>query len=156
MKLSLKLLILPGLLFFGLNVFAQSVDMAGAKFNAANQQFKARAYGKAVQLYEQALNMAKSAGPDAFDLQTKIEKQLAVSYFWSGIDLYKQTQFDQAIAQIQKAKQLAEQIGDAKTKSLSVTYIARIYSSKGLSLIKSKDYSGAAAQFAAAIKEKLV
>ncbi|MBN2615384.1 MAG: hypothetical protein JXR71_06780 [Bacteroidales bacterium] len=154
MKLSLKLLILSGLLFFGLNVFAQSVDMAGAKFNAANQQFKAKSYGQAVQLYEQALRMAKAAGPDAFSLQTQIEKQLAVSYFWNGIDFYKHRQFDQAIAQMQKAKQLADQIGDARTKTLSVTYIARVYSSKGMSMMKSKDYTGADAQFDAAIKEK--
>ncbi|MBN2637943.1 MAG: hypothetical protein JXR65_02500 [Bacteroidales bacterium] len=152
MKLSVKLLILSGLLFFGLNASAQSVDMAGAKFNQANQQFKAKDYAKAVQLYQQALNMAKTAGPDAFELQGNIEKQLAVSYFWNGINFYKQRNFDQAIDQMQKAKQLAAQINDAKTQSLSVTYIARVYYTKGMTMMKNKDYAGASAQLDAAAK----
>lgn len=154
MKLSVKLLILSGFLFFGLNASAQSVAAAGAKFNAGTVQFKAKAYGQAVKLYEQALNMAKTAGPDAFDLQNKIENQLAKTYFWNGISLYQHRQFDQAIAQMQKAKQLADKIADGKTKSLSITYIARVYYTMGMTKIKGKDYTGAAADFASAIKEK--
>ena len=154
MKLSLKLLILSGFLFFGLNASAQSVAAAGAKFNAANKQFTAKAYGQAVKLYEDALNICNAAGPDAFTLRGKIEKQLAKSYFWNGISYYKQRQFDKAVGQMHKAKQLAEKIGDTKIKSLAITYAARVYSSKGMSMMKNKDYKGAAAQFDAAIKEK--
>lgn len=153
MKLSVKVLILSGLLFLGLNVSAQSVDMAGAKFNQGNQQFKDKNYAQAVKLYEQALNMAKTAGPDAFDLQNNIEKQLAISYFWNGINFYKQRNFDQAIAQLKKSKQLAAKINDAKTKALAVTYVARVYYTKGMTLLKKKDYAGAGAQLDAAIKE---
>lgn len=154
MKFFLKSALIMGLMIFGLNVFAQSVDEAGQKFNAANEQFKANAFSQAVTLYEQALKAAKAAGPDASDLQAKIEDQLVSAYFKNGISFYKRRQFDQAIAQLRKSKALAKSIQNAKFVKLGTTYIARVYSTKGLVAIKKKDYAKATAQFAEALKEK--
>jgi tetratricopeptide (TPR) repeat protein len=154
MKFFLKSALVAGLMIFGLNVFAQTVDEAGQKFNAANEQFKANAFSQAVPLYEQALKAAKAAGPDAADLQAKIEDQLVNAYFKNGISNYKKRQFDQAIAQLRKSKDLAKSIQNAKFVKLGTTYIARVYSTKGLVAIKKKDYANASAQFAEALKEK--
>ena len=154
MKFFLKSVFLAGLMVFGLNLFAQTVDEAGQKFNAANEQFKANSFSQAVNLYEQALKSAKAAGPDAADLQAKIEDQLVSAYFKNGISFYKRRQFDQAIAQLRKSKQLAKTIQNQKFIKLGTTYIARVYSTKGLVAIKKKDYTQATAQFEAALKEK--
>jgi len=154
MKFFLKSVFLTGLMIFSLNLFAQTVDEAGQKFNAANEQFKANAYSQAVNLYEQALKSSKAAGPDAADLQAKIEDQLVSAYFKNGISLYKKRQFDQAIAQLRKSKQLAKAIQNQKFVKLGTTYIARVYSTKGLVAIKKKNYTQATAQFEAALKEK--
>ncbi len=154
MKFFLKSALIIGLMIFGLNVFAQSVDEAGQKFNAANEQFKANAFSQAVTLYEEALKIAKKAGPDASDLQAKIEDQLVNAYFKNGITFYKRRQFDQAIAQLRKTKALAKSIQNAKFVKLGTTYIARVYSTKGLVAIKKKDYANASNQFAEALKEK--
>jgi len=154
MKFFLKSALIMGLMIFGLNVFAQSVDEAGQKFNAANEQFKANAFSKAVTLYEEALKIAKKAGPDASDLQAKIEDQLVNAYFKNGITFYKRRQFDQAIAQLRKTKDLAKSIQNAKFVKLGTTYVARVYSTKGLVAIKKKDYANASNQFAEALKEK--
>lgn len=154
MKLIVKSLLFAGLMIFGFNVSAQSVADAGNMFNRGNQQFKTKAYGQAVKLYQEALKTAKAVGPDAFNLQGKIESQLAKSYFWNGISFYQKRQFDEAIAQLQKSRKMAETIQNANIKSLAVTYISRVYSSKGNMFLQQKKYAEADAQYNAALKVK--
>ncbi len=152
MKFIVRSFLFAGLLLVGFTVSAQSVQEAGDMFNQGNQQFKAKAFSKAVDLYEQALQIAEAAGPDAFELQGKIENQLATALFWNGINFYKQRQFDKAIAQMQKSLQMADKAQNAKIKNYDIIYIARVYASKGNALLKKKDYTGAEAAYAAALK----
>ncbi len=154
MKTVLKSALLVGLMMFGLGLYAQSVAAAGEKFNEGTAQYKAKAFGQAVKLYEQALEMCKMAGTSAADLQPQVEAQLTNSYFWNGISLYKKREFDQAIAQLKKAKAMATTTKNEKIKGYAHLYIARVYSSKGLSFIREKKYAEAATQFATALKEK--
>ncbi len=154
MKFFLKSVFVAGIMVFALNLSAQTVDDAGQKFNAANEQFKANAFSQAVKLYEQALKSAKAAGPDAADLQGKIENQLTSAYFKNGISLYRKRQFDQAIAQLKNSKKMAQVTQNAKFAALATTYIARVYSTKGLIFIKKKQLPQASAQFAEALKVK--
>jgi len=152
MKLIVKSLLFAGLLFLGLNVSAQSVQDAGKLYNQANQQFKSRAYGQAVKLYEEALKTCKEAGPDAMQLQTQVQSQLTQAYFWNGILFYQKRQFDNAIAQFKKGANMAALIGNAHYKKLSSDYEARVYASKGNSLLLQKKYTEAAAQYEAGLK----
>lgn len=152
MKLIVKSLLFAGLLFFGLNATAQSVQDAGKLFNQANQQYKNRAYNQAVKLYEEALKTCKAAGPDAMQLQAQVQNQLTQAYFWNGISFYQNRQFDNAIAQFKKGSNMAALTGNAKYSKLSKDYEARVYSSKGNSLLVQKKYSDAAAQYDAALK----
>ncbi|MBE0651973.1 MAG: tetratricopeptide repeat protein [Bacteroidales bacterium] len=152
MKLIVKSLLFAGLLFFGLNVSAQSVSDAGNLYNQANQQFKNKAFGQAVKLYEQALQTCKDAGPDAFSLQTQVQTQLGKAYFWNGISFYQQRNFDEAIAQLEKGIKMNTLSGDSKFKALSVDYAARVYASKGNASLMQKNYADAAAQYDAALK----
>jgi tetratricopeptide (TPR) repeat protein len=154
MKTVVKSALLIGLLMFGMGAFAQSLTEAGDAFNQGTAQYKAKHFAQAVQSYEKALKMCKAIGPDAADLQSQVETQLGNSYFWDGIMLYKNRQFDQALNVLKKAKAFATQTNNAKIKNYAHIYIARVLSSKGLSLIKAKKYSDAAAQFALALKEK--
>jgi len=154
MKTLVKSAFFVGLMLFGMGLYAQTLTQAGEKFNQGTAQYKARAFGPAVKLYEQALKMCKTIGPDAASLQSQVENQLANSYFWNGIMLYKNRKFDQAIDQLKKAKAMATSINNEKIKNYAHTYIARVYSSKGLSFIAQKKFADAQAQFAAALKEK--
>ncbi len=154
MKTVVKSALLVGLMMIGLGVNAQSLTQAGDDFNAGTAQYKAKHFADAVKLYEQALKMCKAIGPDAADLQSQVETQLGNSYFWNGITLYKHREFDQAIAQLKKAKSFAAATNNTKIKNYAHIYIARVYSSKGLSMIKAKKLDEAAAQFETALKEK--
>ncbi len=152
MKLIVKSLLFAGLLFFGLNVSAQSVSDAGNLYNQANQQFKNKAFGPAVKLYEQALQTCKMVGPDAMELQTQVESQLAQAYFWNGISFYQKKQFDNAITQLQKSSKMAVKVNNTKFKGLATTYTARVYASKGNTFLMQKKYADAGAQYDAALK----
>ncbi len=154
MKTVVKSALLAGLMMFGMGLFAQSLTDAGETFNQGTAQYKAKNFAQAVKLYEQALKMCKAVGPDAADLQSQVETQLGNSYFWNGISLYKKREFDQAVAQLKKAKAMAAATQNEKIKNYAHTYIARVYSSKGLSMIKQKKLDNAAEQFALALKEK--
>ena len=152
MKIIFKSVSLVALMIFGLSSYAQTVVDAGQKFNAANQQMNANAFSQAVSLYEQALKTTKAVGPDAADLQGQIENQLTIAYFKNGISLYKKRQFDQAIAQLEKSKQMAKTTKNAKFTTLCTTYISRVYYSKGMSFINNKELAQATAQFEQALK----
>ena len=153
MKTALKSALLVGLMMFGMGMYAQSVTEAGEKFNEGTAQYKAKAFGSAVKLYNEALEMCKMAGPDAASLKKQVESQLTNSYFWNGISLYKKREFDQAIAQLKKAKTMATTTNNAKIKNYAHIYIARVYASKGNTLLKQKKLDDAAAQYQNALKE---
>ena len=153
MKSVVKSALLVGLMMFGMGLFAQSVTDAGEIFNEGNTQFKAKAFGQAVNLYEKALKMCKTIGPDAADLQSQVESQLTTSYFWNGISFYKKREFDQAIDQLKKAKAMAITTNNAKIKNYAHIYIARVYSSKGNALLNQKKPDAALTQYDLALKE---
>jgi len=153
MKSVVKSALLVGLMMFGMGLYAQSVTDAGEIFNQGNTQFKAKAFGQAVSLYEKALKISKAVGPDAADLQSQIESQLTTSYFWNGISFYKKREFDQAVDQLKKAKAMAASINNAKIKNYAHIYIARVYTSKGNALLNQKKLDAAAGQYDLALKE---
>jgi tetratricopeptide (TPR) repeat protein len=152
MKLIVKSLLFAGLLFFGLNVSAQSVSDAGNLYNQANQQFKNKAYGQAVKLYEKALQTCKDVGPDAFSLQSQVSTQLAKTQIYYGVALAKEKKFDEGISQLMNSVKLATSAGDAKTASMAKHYASLVYFFKGNSLFVQKDYTGAYAQYQEALK----
>ncbi|VAW30742.1 hypothetical protein MNBD_BACTEROID07-1294 [hydrothermal vent metagenome] len=153
MKSVVKTALLAGLMMFGIGLYAQSITNAGEIFNQGNAQFKAKAFGKAVTLYEKALKICKAVGPDASDLQSQVESQLTTSYFWNGISFYKNRNFDQAVAQLKKAKAMAITISNAKIKNYAHIYIARVYASKGNMLLRQKKLAEASIQYGNALKE---
>ncbi len=153
MKSVVKPALLVGLMMFGIGLYAQSVTDAGEIFNQGNTQFKAKAFGQAVNLYEKALKICKTIGPDAADLQSQIESQLTTSYFWNGISFYKKREFDKAVDQLKKAKAMAISINNEKIKNYAHIYIARVYVSKGNTLLNKKKADAALVQYDFALKE---
>ena len=153
MKSVVKSALLVGLMMFGMGLFAQTLTQAGDDFNQGTAQYKAKNFGQAVKLYNEALKMCKAIGPDAADLQSQVENQLTNSYFWNGISFYKKREFDQAIAQLKKAKTMAISTNNAKIKNYAHIYVARVYASKGNALLNQKKLDAALAQYDLALKE---
>ena len=147
-------ILLLGMIAFATGLFAQTLADAGEKYNAGNEQYKAKAYASAVKLYEEALDMCKNLGGSAADLQSNVEKQLLNAYFKNGLYNYKKKQFDAAIDQLTKMRNLAKELNNSKMEQKAVTYIARVYSTKGNVLVKKKDFKGAFGQYNKALEVK--
>lgn len=133
-------------------VMAQSVEDAGAKYNEGNDSYKEKAYSKAVTAYETALNIANEAGADADELKGSIEKQLMKAYYKNGKLQYPAREFDAAIASFEKSYALSEQLGNGSMKTKTTTYIAKVRSSKGNSLLKSNKVDDAFAEYEMALE----
>ena len=129
-----------------MGLFAQSVEDAGAKYNEGNTAMKEKKYSSAVASYEEALKIASSA-MDADELKGNIEKQLMTAYMKTGLSSYKKKDYDASLAYLDKSYALADQLGNAATQKKLTEYMAKIRSSKGMSLIKEKKLDEAYAEF---------
>ncbi len=133
-------------------VMAQSVEDAGAKYNEGNEFYKEKSYSNAVASYEEALNIATEAGVAGEELKSSIEKQLMNAYYKNGLSQYKGRKYDAAIALLEKSYALSMQLGDDSMKTKTATYIAKVRSTKGSSLLKANKVDEAFAEYEMAIE----
>lgn len=152
MSLLRKSLLFVGMVFFTFSVMAQSVEDAGAKYNEGNEFYKEKDYASAIASYESALGIANEVGADAADIKGSIEKQLLNSYYGDAKAKYKKGKYDESIALFEKTHTLAEQLGDAKKSKNSKSYIAKVRTSKGTSLLKKNKVDEAFNEYSMAIE----
>lgn len=152
MSILKKSLVLIGMILFTASVFAQSVEEAGAKYNEGNEFYKEKNYASAITSYEAALEIAVNTGADADDLKTSIEKQLLNSYYNEAIEKYKGGKFDAAIAMFEKTYAFGDQIDDNSKSKNAKSYIAKVRTSKGSSLLKKNKVDDALAEYTMAIE----
>lgn len=125
----------------------QDINEAGAKFNEGLELDKAKNYSGAIEAWEEAVSVCNDIGFDAEELKATIQKKLGYTYFKEGITQYRKKKFDVAIDALKNAKLIAAEINDTKTAKQASTYIPKIYSTKGLTLMAKKDYEGALSVF---------
>ncbi len=149
-KMKLTLLAL----FIGLVTFAKGQDLnaAGAKFNEGIELDKAKNYSGAIKAWEESISICKAIGADADELKATVQQKLGYEFFKEGITLYKSQNFDPAIAALKNAERVANEANDAKTAKQASTYIPKIYSTKGLTLLGEKNYEGALKVFDEALE----
>lgn len=147
MRIMKRSIMIIALAFLTIGLFAQTVEEAGAKYNEGAEQMKAKDYSTAVTTLEEAMKLANGAGPEADDLKGNIEKQLTNAYYRNGISKYKAKKYDEAVGEFEKSYALAGERGDTDMQNKQTVIIAKVLSSKGMSLIKKKDLDGAYAVF---------
>ena len=145
-----KIMIFTVVLFLGANIFAQSMDEAGTSYNDGNEKYTAKDYAGAIVSFEEALDFCNTVGFEADDLKANVQKQLNNSYYKNAIALYKKRKFDDAISYFRKSLSLSEEIGDNSKKTKDINYIAKVYSTKGLTLIKDSKLDEALLEYDAA------
>jgi tetratricopeptide (TPR) repeat protein len=112
-------------------LIAQTLDDAGAAFNAGIQFSKDLKYAEAAASYEQTINICKQVGDDGMELQIKAEQQLPGTYFNLAKSFFDAKNYNEAIPNFEKALQYADQMGETKTADASKTYLAGIYYAQG-------------------------
>ncbi len=147
-----KSIILIALIVFMFTGFAQTLDDAGSKYNQANDLFKAKNYSASIPLYEDAVIICTDLGTEGNDLKASIQTNLNNAYYKNGLTLYKAKKFDEAIADLQKSRDLATELGNTSLAKKSNTYVSKVMTTKGGTLLKSKKEDAALAEYDKALK----
>ncbi|HNQ83192.1 MAG TPA: tetratricopeptide repeat protein [Bacteroidales bacterium] len=112
-------------------ISAQTLDEAGAAFNAGIQFAKDSSYAEAIVSIEKAIEICKKIGDDGMELQIKAEQLLPGTYFNLAKSLFEQKKYNDAIPNFEKSAQYADVMGETKTADASRTYLAGIYYAQG-------------------------
>jgi len=147
-----KSLMMIGLVLFAWGLSAQTVEEAGTKYNEGNELVKEKNYVAAIPVYEQALDIAEKAGPDAAELKGNIEKQLGNAYYRGGVDQFKDKKISEAIATLEKGYAFAVKTGDDDLKSKNADLISQLRTKVGDSLRKKGKLDEAYAEYEMALE----
>jgi tetratricopeptide (TPR) repeat protein len=148
-----KSLLMIGLIIFSAGIFAQSVVDAGAKYNDGNNAYNEKNYAGAIEMYSEALTIAKQAGPEAEELKGKIETQLTNSYLKQGASSYKKD-LDGALITLDKGYAFAKELNDTKSVKKFASTIAQLRTKKGDDLRDEGKYDDAYAEYEMALNMK--
>jgi tetratricopeptide (TPR) repeat protein len=136
------------------NLAAQTLDDAGAAFNAGIQFSKDLKYADAAASYEQTIKICKQIGDDAMELQLKAEQQLPSTYFNLAKGIFDAKNYNEAIPNFEKSAQYADQMGETKTADASRTYLAGIYYALGNGDLKNEALDDASEKYNKALSYK--
>ena len=126
---------------------AQDINTVKAKYNEAAAKIQAKDFNAAITLLDEAVNMGLET-EGAEETVDAAQKLLPVCYFQSGLGLAKAGKLDESLDNFNKAAELGELYGDAKSMRNAKTMIARVYTMKGADAFNNKDYATAASIFA--------
>lgn len=150
-KIILALIILASISY---NLAAQTLDDAGAAFNAGIQFSKDLKYAEAAAKYEETITICKKIGDEGMELQIQAEQQLPGTYFNLAKGLFEAKKFNEAIPNFEKAAQYADQMGETKTADASRTYLAGIYYALGNADLKGDELDAALEKYNKALTYK--
>lgn len=150
-RIIIAFIVLTG---FSFNLSAQTLDDAGAAFNAGIQFTKDLKYAEALASYEKTISICKQIGDEGMELQIKAEQQLPGTYFNVAKGLFDAKNYTEAIPNFEKAAQYADQMGETKTADASRTYLAGIYYAQGNADLKGDALDAALEKYNKALSYK--
>jgi tetratricopeptide (TPR) repeat protein len=156
MKNLLKSTILSLVLVFNMALVAeaQSVDDAGAALNKGIKLSKKENYLAAAMAFEDALNKAQMAGPEAMQIGDNAKKQLPLMYFKDAVATYKAKKYIQAADKFKTASEVARQYDNSTLAEKAAKNVPALYNSIGNSYRKQKHFEEAHKYFDKAIAFK--
>lgn len=134
------------------SVVAQEMKEAVDLYNGAAQTFK-KDPAKALEDFTKCISICDQLDTDeSKELRGRAEKLLPRTHFEIGRKLYGQSKVKETIASMEKARDLAEQLGDKSTLNQVNRTVPQIYYKEGITLAQEKDFAGAVDMFSRAIK----
>lgn len=134
-------------LLISAGVYAQDLNTVAANYEKAAEALQAKDYPGAIALFESVINDGLNIGDEAVEYVKNSQKYLPTAYFMLGGGKVKGN-LDEALANFEKAAELAELYGDVSTLGKAKTWIGRAYTMKGAEAFNNKDYATAAEIFA--------
>ena len=142
-----KLILMVAALFSYVAVSAQS-DVV-ADFNKGNEEFKAKNFAAAIELFENViLNGEEEEDDAALQSVANAKKLLPVAYMQNGIKAIGVKNYDAALSALNTAVSKAKMYNNVKVAQAANSAIAKVYQVQGGELFNADNFAGAAEVFA--------
>lgn len=142
-----KMILSVAALFAVVALWAQ--ESVVASYNKGAEMLQAKNYAEAAKLFQQVID-AGAASEDATELNCveTAKKYLPVCYQGLGTRAAGQAKYDEAIANLSKAAEVAELYGNMSALKKANTILGKVYQAQGGAAFNNKDYAAAAVIFA--------
>ena len=120
-----------------------------ANFNKGNEEFKAKNFPTAIEIFEDVILNGEEEEDDAsVQCVANAKKLLPVAYMQSGIKAIGVKNYDEALGQLNTAVTKAKMYNNPKVAQAANNAIAKVYQVQGGEKFNAEDYAGAAEVFA--------
>lgn len=130
-----------------LSIYSQDINQAGEKFNEANQAVKANKFDLALQMYEDAVEIASQLGEEGEMIVVNSQSQIPSLHYKIGVADYKNKKVDKAISEFEKAIDFGIKYNDPETVTKATETIPKLYYAQGNTYYKNEKYGEALEQF---------
>ena len=121
-----------------------SLQQATELFNNGATAFSSNDKAAALDYFQKAYDMAKAIGDEGAEIVKNCSENIPKLYNSLATDLIKDTKYDEAIAQLEKAVAAAKEFGADDALANAQKLIPQAQLLKGNALLTAKDYEGAA------------
>lgn len=143
MRIMKKVAALLGVLILAGGVaFAQTPEEVTLKFNEAAELYNQKKYAEAIPVLESVVKMGLEV-PEAIETVQEAQKLIPDAYFRKGLAAASAQNFDAALADFNKAAQLAELYGNASVQGNAMAMATKVYMITGGNAFNSGDYAKA-------------
>ncbi len=146
MKIKSLVIALAAVLVSATALAQDPVIEATKMYNEGVVLFKAKNYAEALPILEKTVEAAMDA--DAMDLVEKAQKLIPTCYFQTGLALMKGGDTEGALANLNKASEVALLYNNAGVARNAKSAISQVYRVKGANAFNNKDYATAVVDFA--------
>ena len=121
-----------------------SLQQATELFNNGATAFSSNDKAAALDYFQKAYDMAKAIGDEGAEIVKNCSENIPKLYNSLATDLIKDTKYDEAIAQLEKAVAAAKEFGADDALANAQKLLPQAQLLKGNALLTAKDYEGAA------------
>lgn len=126
---------------------AQSVEDVKQKWQEAAELLQSKKLVEAIPVLEEVVKLGAAAGPEATEVVSEAQKYLPTCYQQKGAELYKAQKFDEAIAAVTRAADLADMQGDMMMARKMGRMVSQLYMAQGVGSFNAKNYAKALESF---------
>ena len=122
---------------------AQTASEIAEKYNAAGAAMQAKDFAKAASLFDEVIQQGAELGPEAAETVANAQRYLPQTLLMAGQALAGQQKFDEAIAELTKARDRAELYGNMQVMRQASQLVGRVYFANGADAYNNERYAEA-------------
>jgi len=145
-----KISVLLLLVLFVSSAFTQDLNKAKEIYNEGAQAYNKKEYEKAIESFNEVLDICSQLGPDGEEIKMQTEMQLPEVYISYAKSIYKDD-IDKAIELTEKASEFAASTSNMTSEEKANQLVAQLYNVKGKMVYKQKNLDEAVDYFKKAI-----